>query len=519
VPSCEWLGKSKPLNPSHEPTRDPAGRAGSSRLPTGCAGASFVVASLLVTVPAESAEQKETAWDAQPGLHRVGFAEATAPALAVTAGYGFTEPLTDDDSAHHRLSSRLAGAIAPLSWLNVGAMLDARYDKHSNDDGAVIDAALAARAFTAVSDTRLGLELRPWLPGAEDPSTAFDALSLDARLLFGVDLGTLRVATTAGYRFDRTAAAGEDASRLSFADRVALGESDFDALLVGAGVAVPFGDTELLGEASGDILVGAGAPSVTESPLRAAGGVRHHLSKRFSAELVVSASLSARPEVSPGSSLIPIEPRVSVLAGIRYRLSSSEPRASAPAERVTPVEEAQPIPPTAAKPTDTTFELVVLDDQGQPFEGAKLAVTVAGTTRELASDATGHYVDEHAPLGPGEVAVTAEGFEPLRRSFVLEAGVPLKIELKLTALPPQSQLRGVIRSFGGQGLAARVRVEPLGVEVTTNTDGAFQVDLPPGDYEVAIQADGYDTQKRRVRVDPQGVVILNADLVKSRAKR
>lgn len=486
---------------------------------TGCVGASFFVASLLVTVPAKTAEQKETAWDAQPGLYRVGFPEATDPALAVTAGYGFTEPLTEDDSAHHRLSSRLAGAIAPLSWLNVAAMFDARYDKHSNDYGAVLDVALAARAFAAVSDVRLGLELRPWLPGAEDPSTAFRALSLDSRLLFGVDLGTVRVATTAGYRLDRTAASGEDAARLSFSDRIALGVSDFDALLVGAGVGVPLGRTELLIEASGDILVGSGAPSVTESPLRATGGVRHHLSKRFAVELLVSASLSARPDVAPGSSLVPIEPRVSVLAGIRYRLTSAEPRASAPAEPVTPVEVAQPIPPTPAKPTETTFELVVLDDQGQPLGGAKLALTVAGTTRELASDAAGRYADEHAPLGPGEVSVAAEGFEPLRRQFVLEAGVPLKVELKLTALPPQSQLRGVIRSFGGQGLSARVRVEPLGVEVTTNADGAFQVDVPPGDYEVAIQADGYDTQKRRVRVDPKGVVILNADLVKSRSKR
>jgi hypothetical protein len=486
---------------------------------TRCVRVSFFVASLVVSLPARSAEHQETAWDAQPGLHRVGFPETTDPALAVTAGYGFTEPLTHDDGAHHRLSSRLAFAIAPLSWLNVGAMLDARYDKHSNDDGAVIDAALAARAFMAVSDARLGLELRPWVPGAEDPSTAFDALSLDSRVLFGLDLGTARVAATVGYRLDRTAASGEDAGRLSFSDRMALGVSDFDALLVGAGVGVPLGRTELLIEASADILVGSGAPSVTESPLRATGGVRQHLSKRLAAELLVSASLSLRPDVAPGSSLVPIEPRVSVLAGIRYRLTSSEPRASAPAEPVTPVEKARPIPPAPAKPTDTTFELVVLDDQGQPFEGAKLAVTIAGTTRELASDTAGRYADEHAPLGPGEVAVTAEGFEPLRRSFVLEAGVPLKIELKLTALPPQSQLRGIIRSFGGQGLRARVRVEPLGVDVTTNADGAFQVDVPPGGYEVAIQADGYETQKRRVRVDPQGVVILNADLVKSRGKR
>jgi hypothetical protein len=481
-------------------------------------GVSCFVAALVAAVPARAAEHARTAWDAQPGFHRVGFAEAAAPTLSLSAGYGFTESVGEDDGSHHRVSSRLAGSLTPLSWLSVAATLDGRYDAHSSgDDGTVLDVALAARAFQVLSTAHVGIELRPWLPGAEQASTVFDALSLDSLLLFGADFGTLRLAGKAGYRLDGTEAAGESASRLSFDDRVALGLSDFDAVLVGAGAGVLLGTTEIFAEASGDFLVGSGAPPPSESPLRASAGVRQQLSQHLSAELVVSASLSARPELSPESALVPIEPRVSALAGIRYCFTSAEPEAKAPSPTVTAPTVA-PTPPPAAKPVDTRFELIVRDDEGQPVAGAKLSLTIAGKTRDVASDASGSHADDHAALGPGEVAISAQGFEPLRRQFVLEAGVPLKLELKLTALPPPSQLRGVVRSFGGQGLAARVRVEALGIDVATDGTGAFQIDVPPGDYAVTIEAAGYDAQKRHVRVEPQGVVILNADLVKRRSK-
>jgi uncharacterized membrane protein len=117
------------------------------------------------------------------------------------------------------------------------------------------------------------------------------------------------------------------------------------------------------------------------------------------------------------------------------------------------------------------------------------------------------------------LAVQAVGFEPLERPVQTQAGIPLRVEMKLTELPPPSQIRGVVRSFSGQGLASRVRVAPLGLEVTTDSAGAFQIDVPPGAYEVTVEAEGYESQQRQVRVDLQGVVILNADLVKKRGAK
>jgi hypothetical protein len=466
---------------------------------------------------ARASEKEGLASDAQPGLHRVGVADAADPAVAATLGYGYTEALAPEDGAHHRLSVRVAGALPVVPWLTLAPVVDARYDKHEDDSGGVIDGALAVRGSFQSGELRLGIELEPWVSGAEKASTTAKALSLDSRVLAALALGNGLLGLSAGYRLDRGSEAGQNAPELGFGDRVALGLSDFDAVIVGLGGRVFVGKTELLAEATGDLLVGGDAPPLSESPLRVLGGVRQALSKRLSAELLVEASLSKRPEVAPDSSLVPIEPRVSAFAGIRCRFSS-EPKAAPPPEAPPPpFPTVAPVAPPVSN--DAPLEVVVNDEQGVSVTGAKVSFTSGPTSRELSGDASGHYRDEHVPKGPGKLSIAASGFEAFEKPFELKAGTPLKLEVTLTGLPPPSQVRGVVRSFGGQGLAARVRVAPLGTEVTTDATGAFQVDVPPGSYEVTIEADGYEKQTRQVNVDPQGVVILNADLVKKGGKR
>jgi len=53
------------------------------------------------------------------------------------------------------------------------------------------------------------------------------------------------------------------------------------------------------------------------------------------------------------------------------------------------------------------------------------------------------------------------------------------------------------------------------VETKTDAEGFFQIDVPPGEYEVVIEAPGYVAQRRKAQVERQGVVIVNADLRKS----
>ena len=80
-------------------------------------------------------------------------------------------------------------------------------------------------------------------------------------------------------------------------------------------------------------------------------------------------------------------------------------------------------------------------------------------------------------------------------------------------------LSGVIRSYKGKPLSASILVDPIGMEAATDEDGFFEIDLPAGDYEIVVQAEGYRTQRRKVRVDENGVTVLNADLRRGRKKR
>jgi hypothetical protein len=473
---------------------------------------SLAMGSLLVAARAEAADSTGTAADAQPGLRRVGVAERATPLAAGTIGYGYTEPQTDDDGAHHRLGLKLAGA-AGIAWLNVAGAIDARYDLHQDDSGGMLEPSLAVRGFAPWRALRFGAELRAWVPGSEAAASFADALSLDTRLLFAGYAGKTLLAMHAGYRLDRSAGAGDSAPRLSASDRLALGLSSFDSVLLGLGADFHLDRTELFAEVSMDLLVGEGAPAALESPLRITGGVRREFTDHLSAELAVDVSLSQRPSLDPNAPLVPIEPRFSLLAGVRYGFAARKtaPKA-APAAPTAPPTTVAPAP--LAPAATATLDLVVTDEEGAPIPAAKLRVAAGGAERELEADVRGQARIEKLPPGSVTLRLEANGFEPTEHQLSLEAGAPRELRLELKALRPPSQVRGTVRSFGGAGLSARVRVEPLGKEITTDAQGSFQLDVPPGHYEVVIEAQGFEPQRRKVSVDPEGVVILNADLVK-----
>jgi hypothetical protein len=477
----------------------------------------ILVVTFVAVASARAAEPRIPASDAQPGLHRVGLATPARPALAATLGYGYTEKQDDHDGAHHRLSLRAAAALPVTTWLSVGPVLDGRYDLHRHDSGTVLDAALLARATVSPGAWRLGAELRGWVPGAENAGTMARAASLDARALVGAELGVVRLASAVGFRLDRSSAAGKDAARLGPGDRLALGLSDYDAVLLGLGTAIPLGKNELIAEASGDVLVGRGAPGLSQSPLRLAAGVRRELSPALGVELLAVGSLSGKPDLTATGPLVPNEPRVSLLAGVRYSFLPA-PNANA-TEPVAPAPSAKPAPPpepSPARPSDALVEITLRDEQNAPVSDASVVLTRGAERSELAQDGPGRYRREHVAAGAAVVGVEAKGFQALERGVTIEPGVPLRLDLVLSAVAPPSQVRGLIRSLAGKGLSAKIRVEPAGLEATTDADGAFRIDLPPGSYDVVIESPGYAPQRRHVAVDPEGVVILNAELVKKR---
>jgi hypothetical protein len=464
----------------------------------------------------------DTAWGL-PGIVRVGV-PAAGPrrfAAAASAGYGFTEAQSETDGAHHRLGGSLAAAVSPIPALDVALRFDGRYDLHPDDGrgahgAGVGDPRLLVRAGTAVGDFLIGGELGGWFPGKDAPSITPSAITADLNAL-GAWVprgGRLVLGASAGFRFDNSRNAAPDPARLRLGDRLALGVSSSNAALLGVGISAPVAArTDVLGELSADFLVGSSAPAVSKSPMRITAGARHRLTDAIAVEILAEVSPSGRPSLAVTDPFVPVEPRFSITAGLRYRLPFDVPAA--------PPVEPRPAPetprPAPAPVKETTSELVIQlhGEGGAPVNDALVDVRVGDKTIRLARDQDGVYRAKDLAPGTVHVTITADGFTPVERDVTM-GGKPGDVTVELAPAPPSGQVRGLVRTFNGHGIAASVRVEPLGIETKTDAEGNFTLDVPPGDYEIVIRADRFKQQRRKIHVDQNGVTVLNAELFEKR---
>ncbi|MEY4583013.1 MAG: hypothetical protein RL701_7716, partial [Pseudomonadota bacterium] len=336
--------------------------------------------------------------------------------------------------------------------------------------------------------------------GAAATFTTAASFQFSAPVLTGLLLGAWQpndiftLVAQGGFRFDDSAHAVADREALAASARLTRGFSDFHALPAGLAARVRFDRLELSAELSADFLVGKGAPVLTRSPLRAAALGRVALSDRLSAELSVRVGLSARPDYERSAPLIPVEPRLALALGVRMTIDS----ATAPAQ------------PARVAPATTQLRGAVYDSDSAPV-AARLSLRVGTETRDAQTESDGSFAFAAVPRGTGELTLTADGFEPMHQTVQLDRAdraLELRVERRVFA----AQLRGLVRSFTGAALMAQVRVSGTSASVTADNNGRFVLELAPGVYQVEIECDGYLTQRRRVRVQQNGVTLLNVEL-------
>ncbi|MFW6197673.1 MAG: carboxypeptidase-like regulatory domain-containing protein [Myxococcota bacterium] len=373
--------------------------------------------------------------------------------LAGDLGYALTEAQAPDDGTHHRLLGTFSVGVTPLSWLGIALRLDGRYDRHPKDAHGVDTGwmgvpRLALRAGHALgSGWALGADVDVAFPSGEAPSFDANAITTELAALVSWSAATvpLSVLGRFGYRIDRSAHSIDQPDQLRRGDRIALGVSEFDAVLVGLGVLYRPDPLELFVEATADLWVGSGAPSLDRAPLRVTAGGRYAITD----DLVLAATVEVVPSARPRlDQLVPIEPRFTSTLGLRYTwgFDPAEPPAGDADEKAAP----KPEP------------------------------------------------EEEAEEEPKEEPEPEEESEPA---------------------PPPGELRGVIRTFGGEPLEAKIRVEPGDSTTQADADGYFQIELPPGKYTVHIEAPGYRSQSRPLSVDEQGVTVINVELREGRGRR
>jgi hypothetical protein len=461
---------------------------------------------------------------APQALGRVYTAGPSAPALFLVSsgGYGYTGSVLNTDDVHHRAAGAVAIEGRPTRWLGLGLRLDGRYDRHESgpqgsDDGWVGDPRLFARVDTAVTSVlRAGARLGVWLPGQAAPSIDVGAATpeLAGALTFAPRGAPLWLTANAGYRLNRSARSAQDSARLSAADRLGLELSAFDQVLAGASAVYGGGRAQGFVEVLAELMVGAGSPSLAASPLRAGGGARFALTPDIRLEAEAELTLSARPDVSAAGPLVPVPPRAAVWLGVAYRFGGAP--ASAPPRPIP----ARPI--VAATPAVSASAAVsgrVVTADGGAVSEPRVTVQRSGDAEAavVAVDSDGRFTISGTVGQTLTVRASAAGYEPSTETVALAARSDAEVTLTLQRRLPGGQIRGLVRSFKGVGVDAEIKIEPSDPALPTPAalhalDGRFEVDVAPGTYQVTITAPGYETQRRRVDVEQNGVTVLNADL-------
>jgi hypothetical protein len=449
------------------------------------------------------------------GFGRVGLVESRDPGLclALSVGYGFLEEHEGDSGTHQRIAGALSAGAYLLDWLALSLGFVGHYDSHpddafGSDETGVGIPRLAARMGSELSPgLSLGAELGVAFPGESAPSIAFAAISPELLLLASYALAEtgLTLGLSLGGRLDRSTEAVDDPTTYRHGDLISIGVSDSNAVLVGAAASYRTGDMDLFGELTWDILVGSESPGATDGPIRLGAGFRYLVIPEAAAELLAELRLNGVPEAT--GALVPVEPRFTIVAGFRYWLSFGEE----PAVEDEPDHGSGGVTQAGVEHT-ARVRGRVLDDAGEPVTDARVELRVGEEMRESTTDAEGWYEFDDVPTGTAQVRVESEGFGVMDLAIRVPPAEPPQHRLEV--LP--GQLRGLVRSYRGEPLRATVSVSPGDVSTETDEEGMFEIDLPPGDYEVAVEAPRYAGQTRNITIERNGVTVLNVDLRRGR---
>jgi hypothetical protein len=269
---------------------------------------------------------------ALPGVVRVPVAarfERIGFGAAASAGYGYTEAILGEGDVHQRLLASLAASYRTNEWLAFALRLDGRYDWHrqvstGDSSGWVGEPHLLVRAIPSMTGSvRVGAEFNVGFPGEHVPSIDLAATSPELSLFatYAPASASFAVTSLVGFRLDRGAQTIEEVDRLSRSQRLAIGASDTNALLLGLGAAARLTTNwQALGEWTWDLRVPSKGTSALESPMRLDAGARFvpKDSGTLAFHFLMEVSPSARPTIAAGEPLVVVDPRIGVVVGVNF---------------------------------------------------------------------------------------------------------------------------------------------------------------------------------------------------------
>lgn len=397
------------------------------------------------------------------------------------------------------------GALyAPLEFLEVGAGVGGSRVTNSLSNPRQLDsfgdARVAAKGAYKINDTfSTGLRGELLLfSGVEGSSGYGDTASYAGEWVSTLRAGGFAAHLSLGYLYDRTVnfVPGTPTPQ----ERFAWGQNGFNQALFGLAAAYETGFADYVVEVSGELPVGADAPALAASPLRATPGVRLRPWGPLEVQLAGNFALTDVEDAG-----LPAQPAYDILGALRWRFgapaeaAAAQPTpAPAPAPAPPPAQEPAEAPPAVTPPTSTAPQFgavtgrIVNMATGQPIGGAK--VTVEGGDAAATSTPAGTYVLSNLPVGEVTLKITAEGMQAATQAATVKAEGLSSADVGLQPLVTTGTLTVRAADKNGKGIAdAEVLVNGKRVG-TTGADGALTAtELDAGAQELVVRKAGFKT--------------------------
>lgn len=144
---------------------------------------------------------------------------------------------------------------------------------------------------------------------------------------------------------------------------------------------------------------------------------------------------------------------------------------------------------------------IVDSESAEPVEGA--IVTFPGRDLTgLASDPDGSFLSYGFPPGPLAVMIRHPKFKPSKMMVEIAVQKTKAVTIKLIRAAPQTgKVQGKALDAKGQAVAAKITISgPENKTLSVDALGGFTAELPPGDYSIQAEAQGYPMQTRPVQI-------------------
>ncbi|MDF9745116.1 carboxypeptidase regulatory-like domain-containing protein [Natrinema salsiterrestre] len=155
-------------------------------------------------------------------------------------------------------------------------------------------------------------------------------------------------------------------------------------------------------------------------------------------------------------------------------------------------------------PTDGTLEGTVSDTEGEPIADATVAVSDQQTT----TDDNGTYSLE-LEAGEYALAVSAEGYEDASQNVSIEVETTTTADVTLEEAT--GAVEGTVTDADGEPVADAT-VTAGDETVTTGENGTYALELEPGEYTLAVSAEGYEDASQNVTVEADATTTADVTL-------